>query len=113
MATPIEITEEHTPGLYDSATGDGLKAEKVVDVTGDCAGGGERVLVLYTTAKRGRIAQIAYPYPGEEYMGAHIHFFIDEPPCDSFAHTADRLGLSAASLRRLLVENAPADMDHQ
>lgn len=107
MGTEIEITEDHKPGLYDSDTRESLTAEKVVDISDDCRTNMERVVLLFTRAKRGRIVQVAYPYPGEAYMGAHIHFFYDEPTCDSFAHTAKRLGLTAAGFLRLIKKNAP------
>lgn len=74
MAQIVEIDDaEHSPGMYDSANGVSLVAERVVDVTEDCPSG-ERTILLYTTAKRGPIVQIAHPYEGRKYMGSHIHF---------------------------------------
>lgn len=111
MATTLEIQKEHCPGLYDSATGEGLVAEKVVDVTDDVHN--ERTVLLYTSAKRGRIVQITFPYPDEVYMGAHTHFFLDElqqpvrPQDDTFSSIAKRLGYSRENFRNLVIEHAP------
>lgn len=113
MAKIVEIDDaEHCPGLYDSANGVSLVAERVVDITEDCPTG-ERTVLLYTTAKRGPIVQIAHPYEGRKYVGSHIHFFINElgdkvqPRDDSFGMTARRAGLTRATFRRLITANAP------
>lgn len=114
MSQIVEITEEHTPCLYDSATGAGLTAAKVVDITDDCPSG-ERTILLFTAAKRGRIVQIAHPYPGQVYMGSRIHFFVDEldremnvrPGDDTFGREADRAGMGKMALRRLIETHAP------
>lgn len=114
MAQIVEIDDaEHSPGMYDSANGVSLVAERVVDVTEDCPSG-ERTILLYTTARRGPIVQIAHPYEGRKYMGSHIHFFINElgdevaPRDDTFSSTAARAGMGRAAFRRLIEENAPA-----
>jgi hypothetical protein len=117
MAQIVEIDDaEHRPGLYDSANGVSLVAERVVDITEDCPSG-ERTVLLYTTAKRGPIVQIAHPYENQKYMGSHIHFFIneldDEPDArgDSFSFTARRTGLSRLAFRQLIEANAPARLE--
>lgn len=115
MAKVLEITKEYDIGLYDSATGESLKTEKAVDITEDCpkASERERVILLFTTAKRGRIVQIGRPYPGEVYMGAHIHFFVDElkrlvaERNDTFSREARIVGLTKAALLNLVKEHAP------
>ena len=117
MSKEIKLTDEHDIGLYDSATGDSIAAEKAVDITEDCPSASERnrAVLLFARAKRGRIVQIARPYHGEVYMGSHIHFFIDEldhemrvsPWDDTFGSTASLLGLTKKALRSLIETNAP------
>jgi len=57
--------------------------------------------------------QITSPYPGEIYMGAGVHFFIDEierdndPRDDPFLGWARRAGLSRPSMLELIKANAP------
>lgn len=112
MSTILEIEPEYNPGLYDSATGISLVAEKVVDITDDCPSG-ERTILLFTRAQRGRIVQVAHPYPDQKFMGSHIHFFVDElrqfvqPRDDSFGSTARRAGLNRARFRKLIEGLAP------
>ena len=114
MAQIVEIDDaEHSPGMYDSANGVSLVAERVVDITEDCPSG-ERTILLYTSAKRGPIVQIAHPYEGRKYMGPHIHFFINElgdevaPRDDTFGSTAKRAGMQREDFRQLIEANAPA-----
>lgn len=114
MAQIVEIDDaEHSPGLYDSANGVSLVAERVVDITEDCPSG-ERTVLLYTTAKRGPVVQIAHPYPNRKYFGSRIHFFINElgdevaPRDDTFGSTAKRAGIDREAFRRLIEANAPA-----
>lgn len=118
MAKTLEIHKEHNLALYDSATGDSLEPMKAVDMTDDCPAAerpDRRVVFLFTTAKRGRIVQMARPYKGEVYMGSHIHFFVDElddvmrwePRDDTFGLWADDLGLSKTDLRKLIEAHAP------
>lgn len=109
MAFQIEIDpEEHRPGLYDSADGTTLMAEKVVDITDDCPAR-ERTLLLYTKAKRGPIVQVAHPYDGQSYLGSTIHFFTNEMDArdESFAMTARRAGLTGFQFRKLIRQHAP------
>ena len=113
MGRELAITAEHDPGLYDSATGLSLTAEKVVDISDDCSSG-ERTILLFTRAKRGRIVQVTFPYPDHLYMGSHTHFFVDEPlgGCadgrgDSFTPLAARAGFSASDFAALLKQLAP------
>lgn len=119
MARELKIkSAEHDPGLYDSATGKNLDAEKVVDITDDCPGANQkrRAVLLFTTAQRGRIVQMARPYPKEVYMGMHIHFFVDEldremriaERDDTFGLWAGDLGLSKQELRAVIEKHAPA-----
>lgn len=115
MAKKVKIVraDKYEPvGLYDSATGDSLKIEKAVDVSAVCADE-EKTILIYMTAKRGRIVQILHPYPGCRY-GSAIHFFVDElsedavrPDDDTFAEMAERAGMSRATFQRLVTENAP------
>ncbi|MDA2922547.1 hypothetical protein MYX07_04765 [Patescibacteria group bacterium AH-259-L07] len=117
MATILDITAEHNPGLCDSDTGESCVTEKVVDVTEECPGANEkeRRILLYTRARRGRIVQITHPYKGKEYMGSHIHFFVDEldaemhvaPGHDTFGSWASELGLDKSALRTLIETHAP------
>jgi hypothetical protein len=118
MAQIVEIDRgNHVSGLCDSDTGANCVTEKVVDVTEDCPGAskGERAVLLFTRATRGRIVQICRPYEGEVYMGTHIHFFVDEldqemyaaPRDDTFGSTAKRLGLTKPALRELIEAQAP------
>lgn len=115
MASEVTITKEHNAGLYDSATGKTLTTEKVVDVSDDCPSG-ERIIFLYTRAKRGRIVQISHPYEGHTYRGMHIHFFVDElkremrmpERDDTFGVWAKMCGLNKQRLLRLIQQYAPA-----
>lgn len=114
MAEEIKITKDHDPGLYDSDTGKSLKALKVVDITEDCAPTGERVVLLFTKAQRGRIVQVTRPYKDRAYIGEHIHFFVDEKVggCDAgfgdtFTMTAARCGFSAKAFSELIRKQAP------
>ena len=59
-------------GLFDSDTDESLEAEKVVDVT-DSQNRAEKALLVYTTAKRGRIVQL------QSGKSVCIHYFLDEP----------------------------------
>lgn len=118
MAKEIGITKVYNSGLYDSDTGESCVTEKVVDVTEDCprASNKDRCVFLYTRAKRGRIVQMARPYKDEEYMGTHIHFFVDEleyeihvAPCDdTFGSWANELGLEKGALHSLIEAHTPA-----
>ena len=108
----LQLEPEYSPGLYDSDTGTSLVASKVVDITEDCPAG-ERTILLFTQATRGRIVQIAHPYDGQKYMGDNIHFFVDElhhnvEPCDdTFGLTAKRAGMSRNDFRKLIEDQAP------
>ena len=114
MAKAVKITKEHDAGLYDSDTEKSCVTEKVVDITEDCPSG-ERTVLLFTRVKRGRIVQITTPYEGETYMGAHIHFFVDEldrefnldEKDDTFVLAAARAGMGRLALRRLIEQHAP------
>ena len=119
MAKELKINiAEHDPGLYDSDTGRSLNTEKVVDITDDCpaANRKHRAILLFTTAQRGRIVQMARPYPKEVYMGMHVHFFVDELDSemrvaerdDTFGLWAKDLGLPKPELRALIEKHAPA-----
>jgi hypothetical protein len=111
MPALLEIEPEYCPGLYDSDTGLSLVTERVVDITEDCLSG-ERTILLFTRAKRGRIVQIAHPYEGKKYMGSNIHFFVDElrryvmPRDDSFGVTARRTGLRRTRFAKLKLRSA-------
>jgi hypothetical protein len=93
--------------MYDSDTGESLVAKKVFDITADCPSG-ERTILLFTEAKRGRIVQIAHPYDGQKYMGSNIHFFVDDlhrpvaPRDDTFGITAARAGLTRPALLSMI-----------
>jgi hypothetical protein len=108
----LPLDPEYSPGLYDSDTGDSLVASKVVDITEDCPTG-ERTILLFTQAKRGRIVQVTHPYDGQKYMGANIHFFVDElhrevdPRDDTFGLTARRAGISRSDFLKLIEDQAP------
>jgi len=114
VAKVLEITEEHAVGKSP-----GSVVEKVVEITEDCPfvdSEGGRCVLLFTRAPRGRIVQIYFPYPGEELMGAFIHFFVDsldlwvnqvEPRDDVFGTQAERIGLSKKGLRALIERHAP------
>ena len=106
MATEVQITEEHDPGLFDSDTGRDLIVEKVIDITDDCRPR-KRTILLFTRARRGRIVQVTHPYKGRAYMGSHIHFFIDERLGDTFIDTARRAGYGADEFAALLRSLAP------
>jgi len=102
-------SKKHKIGLFDSATDESLSTLKAVDITEDCPGvkKGE-VLLLFTKAQRGRIAQIN--------DGSKIHFFVEEldkemkaaPRDDTFGSTAKRLGLNKTQLRSIIEQHAPA-----
>lgn len=118
MAKTLEITKEHDSRIGDSATGKPCRTEKVVDITEDClkAVVKERVVLLFTRAKRGRIVQLTRPYETEVYMGTHIFFFVDELDCemhaaprdDTFGSWAADLGLTKTALRSFIESHAPA-----
>ena len=118
MAKTVKINKkDHNSGLYDSATGNDCRTERVVDITKDCpkASEKERAVLLFTRAERGRIVQITRPYEGEVYMGSHIHFFVEElehemraaPRDDTFGSTANQLGLTKSALRSLIEAHVP------
>ena len=100
--------EEYDSDLDDLDTGIHCRTEKVVDITENCpnASQKDRVILLFTRTKRGRIVQISRPYEGEAYRGLHINFFIDEldkelrvaPDDNTFDLTAKNLGLSKWAL---------------
>lgn len=108
MPEIVELRQEHSPMLFDSDTGDSLTAEKVVDIT-DIVPNGERTLLLFTRAKRGRIVQIAYPYEGHAYLGAYVHYFIDETSslASCLSRMERRSQVSASAFRTLLKRYAP------
>ncbi|MDB5616041.1 hypothetical protein [Tardiphaga sp.] len=109
MPTAIAIDEKvHSPGLYDSANGVSLVAERVVDITDDCPSS-ERTMLLYTRAKRGPIVQIVHPYDNQQFMGSAIHFFINEiePGDPSFDMTARRAGLDPMDMFKLVERLSP------
>lgn len=86
-------------GLYDSATGGSLVADKIVDfgVSDD----GDKLTVAYTTAKRGRIAQIRI---GDSMR---VHYFIAERSMDEDADRIARwLCMNGTDALRLIRERA-------
>lgn len=96
-------------GLYDSDTGESLKTERVVDITACCPRRvpGDQVLMLYTTAKRGRIVQF---YAGSvKGGGVGTHVFLDEPTAEEMSrHIADvHLGIDVSRLMQLARKWAP------
>ena len=118
MAKVIEVGE-YKPRICDSATGASCETEKVVDITEDCprASVEEPAVLLFTRAKRGRIVQIRWPYRKDKVnLGTSIHFFVDElhhyicvaARDDTFATTADRLGVTKVALRALIETYVPA-----
>lgn len=106
MPNVLEMRQEYAPQLFDSATGESLSAEKVLDIS-DVVENGERTLLLFTRAQRGRIVQITHPHADQVYIGAHIHYFIDEPLDGCLDYVKRRHGLSGAKFRRILAEHAP------
>jgi hypothetical protein len=109
-------------GLFDSDTNVSLKVTKAVDITSHCHLSederSDRVLLLFTRAKRGRIVQIGLASPGEN-IGISINFFVDEldrkmnaePQDDSFGSWTKRLGLtSKEKFQRLITRHAPDQM---
>ena len=97
--------------LRDSDTDQTLPIEKAIDVTEEFKnlGSGERALLCYMSAVRGRIVQISEPYPGEEYFGSGVHFFLDElsNKDESWLHRAKVGGFDPNRLFALAVLNAP------
>lgn len=84
----------HNLQLYDSATGDSLKAEKVVTLRE----GDDPLVLLYTTAKRGRIVQV-------QSGCLRIHYFYEEPAGQKMIEEDEwRDGVTLAQI----YENAPA-----
>lgn len=118
MAKELVVTEEYRSRLYDSSTGVSCVTEKVVDITEDCLLGNpkDRCILLFTRAKRGRIAQISRPYENEAYEGMCTHFFVEEldhemrarPWDDAFGLWARQLGITKLALRSLIDTHAPA-----
>jgi hypothetical protein len=64
-------------GLFDSANGNSLEVDKVLDVTAICPHS-KQVVIKYTTAVRGRIAQLNHWYEKGVDLGTQTHFFINE-----------------------------------
>ena len=97
----------HSVSLYDSATGESLHTDRVVDVSAVCPKleTGSRALILYARAERGRIVQFILETGGSS-IG--LHTFLDEP---SLAEDAERparwFGLDAVDIIRLAREHAP------
>jgi len=87
-------------GLYDSDTGESLRAEHEADVTRHQTWSDVATLV-YTTAKRGRIVQL-------QTGMLSVHYFLDEPQSQHLMDEhAARFGFAPGDLRRLATENAP------
>lgn len=102
----VEITDVHDVGLYDSDTGESLKPERLIDISGD--GAVRRTLLMFTRAKRGRIIKIVQPYEGEEWMGSSTHYFVDEPASEQMIREdARRWGCRPDDLVALIKQHAP------
>lgn len=85
-------------GLYDSATGRSLDAQRIVDLGHDRAG--FAMSLAYTTALRGRIVQVR--------SGSYrVHYFLDEPMIDEDAGRIGRmLDMSGENALRIIRENS-------
>ena len=108
MAKKVPAKREKM-GMYDSATGKSLFVLKTVNITKNCPAVKKgKVVLKFTKAQRGRIAQID--------DGSMIHFFVEEldaemraaPRDDTFGSTAERLGLDKTQLRSIIEQHAPA-----
>jgi hypothetical protein len=92
-------------GLYDSATGDILKPQKVVDVSAHQIEGDPAQLV-FTTAKRGRIVQL-------QRGCSRIHYFLDEDHGkEMMMEDSERFGFGPGRLPALAAENAPPQLEN-
>jgi hypothetical protein len=94
--------------LYDSANGNTIYADKVVDITTFCSNSKQTVL-KYANAERGRIVQICDLYEHGKDLGTVIHYFVDELTPEQFVEElklrASILGCSANKLTELILEN--------
>lgn len=101
--------------MYDSESGGTLVTEKYIEMTEKFPHmpSEQRVFFLYTTAKRGRIVKMIFPYPGKDY-GSSTHFFFDELSGEgkkdidqSFQNRAAGLRVTPQQLLEIIKENAP------
>lgn len=87
-------------GLYDSDTGESLKAEKVVDVS-EFQDKRDDARLVFTRATRGRIVQLQTGI-------ARIHYFMDEAGGrQMMTDDSERFGFPAGQLLALADEHAP------
>lgn len=92
-------------GLYDSDTGESLKAEKIVDVTPP--GADDNSVLVFTRAQRGRIVQL-------QQGCLQIHYFMDEQVGRGMMENdAERFGFAPGQLYALAVQNAPRQSDEE
>jgi hypothetical protein len=114
MAQVLEITSEHNPRRFDSATDKSCETEKVVDVTDEAQG--KRLIFLFYRDSKGQLVQMCDPYEGEEIMGSAIDFRVDSldaqmtvaPRDDTFGSWAKRFNFDKGALRDLIQEHAPS-----
>lgn len=91
--------EKQTLGLYDSATGEGLRAIKIADVS-DKQDFDKVANLLYGEAKRGPLVQL-------NFGSLYIHWFYKEPEGRRMiAEASNRFGFGV-NLLRIVDENAP------
>jgi len=94
-------------GMYDSATGETVIADKCIDLTGFCPKS-KQVIVKYANVKRGRVAQIINLYEKCDDIGVCVHYHINELTKESlakdsvFENLSSSLGCSSLLLAKLI-----------
>ena len=100
-------------GMYDSATGESVFADKVIDLITERGYDGQAV-VKYAKVKRGLIAQLCQWYKKGEDLGMTLHYHINEMTIDSlgddpvFAIHAEMIGYKPNDLAIIIYANAPS-----
>jgi len=101
-------------GLYDSATGETVLAEKVINLITKSDFEGQAV-VKYAQVERGLIAQICQWYEKGRDLGSVVHYHINEITPQKlaedsvFIRTANIIGYKPIDLAVVIYHNAPSE----
>jgi hypothetical protein len=100
--------ENSSLGLYDSANGQTVTADKVVDISYLCKRS-KQVILKFANAERGRIVQICDLYETGVDMGMTIHYFVNEMTREQFENElklrASILGCESTDLVQVIFDN--------
>lgn len=94
--------------LYDSANGNDVIADKVVDITSFCKNSKQAIL-KFANCERGRIVQICDLYQPGVDLGVVIHYFVNEETREWFLNElkvrASVLGCTPTELVQAIFDN--------